>query len=141
MASFFRTSIYICLIIIVFTLSINFVNSLGAFNAYEAQPTDEEITVDNALEQISGLEGGMASLWALAVGVGAIGAIALVFISKQISPIGIYIFSTVFWTSWLKMNGVININGVMPVELMVIFTVAAIFLFIAAIIGMLTGSG
>ncbi len=83
----------------------------------------------------------MASLWALAIGVGAIGAIALVFISKQISPIGIYIFSTVFWTSWLKMNSVININGVMPVELMVIFTVAALFLFIAAIIGMLTGSG
>ena len=141
MASFFRTSIYLCLAIIVFTMSINFVNTLGAFNAYEAQPTDEEIDVDNALEQISGLEGGMASLWALAIGVGAIGAIALVFISKQISPIGIYIFSTVFWTSWLKMNSVININGVMPVELMVIFTVAALFLFIAAIIGMLTGSG
>ncbi len=36
-------------------MSINFVNTLGAFNAYEAQPTDEEIDVDNALEQISGL--------------------------------------------------------------------------------------
>lgn len=141
MATFYRTSIYLCLAIIVFTLSINFVNSLGAFNAYEAQPTDEEVTVDNALEQISGLDGGMASLWGLAVGVGLAGAVVLVFISKQISPIGIYLFSTVFWTSWLKMNSVININGVMPIELMVIFTVAALFLFIAAIIGMLTGSG
>jgi len=139
--SFFRTCIYLCLALIVFTMSINFVNAIGAFSAYEETPLEEEVTTDNALEQISGLEGGMASLWALAVGVGALGAVALVFISKQISPIGIYIFSTVFWTSWLKMNSIININGVMPVELMAIFTVAAIFLFIAAIIGMLTGSG
>ena len=39
------------------------------------------------------------------------------------------------------MNSVININGVMPIELMALFTVAALFLFVAALIGMLTGSG
>jgi len=139
--SFFRTCIYLCLTLIVFTLAINFVNEMGAFNAYEAQPTEEIVTVDNALEQISGLEGGMASLWGLAVGIGLAGAVVLVFISKQISPIGIYLFSTVFWTSWIRMNTVININGAMPVELMALFTVAALFLFVAAIIGMLTGSG
>ena len=139
MATFYRTSIYLCLALIVFTLSINFVNSLGAFETYESGTTG--ITEENALEQISGLDGGMASLWALAVGGGAIGAIALVFISKQISPIGIYIFSTVFWTSWIRMNSVINVGGVVSPELMALFTVGAIFIFIAAIIGMLTGSG
>lgn len=141
MATFYRTSIYLCVVVIIFTLSINFVNALGAFETYEARPTEEEVTLDNALYQISGQTGDMADLWALTVGLGLIGAVALVFISKQISPIGIYIFSTVFWTSWLKMSSILNVGGIVPSELMVIFTVAAMFLFMAAVIGMLTGSG
>jgi len=139
--TFYRTCIYLCVILIIFTLSINFVNSLGAFESYDASPTEEEITVDNALEQVSGMEGNMASLWGLVVSLGAVGAFALVYVSKQISPIGIYLFSTVFWTSWLRMNMVVNVNGIIPVELMALFTVSAIFIFIAAVIGMLTGSG
>lgn len=139
MATFFRTCIYLSLALIVFSLSINFVNSLDAFTEYEAG--NEDVTSQNALEQLSGLGGGMATLWGLAVGLGLAGAIALVFISKQISPIGIYLFSTVFWTSWIRMNVIINVNGAMPLELMALFTVAAMFLFVAAMIGMLTGSG
>ena len=139
MASFFRTCTYLCMGLIVFTLAINFVNTLGAFTAYEAG--GEDITSQSAIEKISGLDGGMATLWGLAVGIGLAGALALVYLSKQISPIGIYLFSTVFWTSWIRMNSVINVGGVMPVELMAIFTVGALFLFVAAMIGMLTGSG
>ena len=139
--TFYRTCIYLCVILIIFTLSINFVDGLGAFESYDASPTEEDITVDNALEQISGMEGNMASLWGLVVSLGAVGAFALVYVSKQISPIGIYLFSTVFWTSWLRMNSVINVNGWMPLDLLVLFTVGALFIFIAAVIGMLTGSG
>jgi len=138
--TFYRTAVWICIAIIVFTLAINVVNSMEAF------PTDYEggttgITSENALEQISGLEGGMEGIWALGVGLGAIGVVALVFVSKQISPIGIYIFSTVFWTSWLRMFAVLNIGEYIPAELLLLFTVGVLFIFIAAVIGMLTGSG
>lgn len=138
--TFYRTAVWICIAIIIFTLAINVVNSMEAF------PTDYEggatgVTSDNALEQISGLEGGMASIWALGVGLGAVGAVALVFISKQISPIGIYIFSAVFWTSWIRMLSVLNLGEYIPAELLLLFTVGVLFIFIAAVVGMLTGSG
>jgi len=139
--TFYRTCIYLCVVLIIFTLSINFVNALGVFSSYDASPTEESLTTENALEQISGLSGGMEYIWGLAIGLGAGATMFLVYLSKQISPLGIYLFSSIFWTSWLKMNTVININGVIPAELIMLFTVGAMFIFIAAIIGMLTGSG
>ena len=138
--TFYQSAIYLCITIIIFTLAVNFVNSLDAF------PTDYEsgvtgVTSENALEEISGLKGGMASIWGLAVGLGAIGAIGLAVLTKQISPIGIYIFSAVFWTSWIRMTSVLNIGGYIPGGLLLLFTVGVLFVFIAAVIGMLTGSG
>ena len=139
MGTFYRTSVYLCLALIVFTLAINFVNSLQAFDPYKSGMTD--VNEENALEQISGLSGGMAGIWSIAVVGTGIGAIVLAWVTKQIIPIGIHLFSVVFWTSWIRMWTVTDIGGYIPGEFTILFFVGAIFIFIAAVIGMLTGSG
>jgi len=139
MATFYRTSVYLCLSIIVFTLAINFVNSLQAFDPYESGMTD--VNEENALEKISGLSGGMVNIWAVALTLTGGAAIALAWVTKQITPIGIYLFSVVFWTSWIRMWTVTDIGGYIPGEFTILFFVGAIFIFIAAVVGMLTGSG
>ena len=141
MATFYRTSVYICIIIILFTLSINFVSSFNAFPIEEEQGV-EGVTQENALEKITGMDDpNMNYIWLVATGVGITGAIFVAWLTKSIVPIGIFLFSEVFWTSWLRMNSVLNMSGWVPGELLVIFTVGVMFVFIAAVIGMFTGSG
>ena len=139
--TFYQSAIYLCITIIIFTLAVNFVNSLDAFPIEEKQGV-EGVTQENALSKLTGLKDpDMNNLWLLATGIGLAVAGVAAWITKSIVPVGIVLFSDVFWTSWLRMNIVLNIGGYIPGELLLLFTVGVLFVFIAAVIGMLTGSG
>jgi hypothetical protein len=117
---------------IIFTLCVNFVSALGIFSSVPIGATKASI-----LTEISGLSGGYETLWVvLLVAIGFTIVIAKWVSSTSI--IGIYLFSSIFWTSYSRCITVININNFIPTEFLAIFTVGLAFIWVAAIIGMLT---
>lgn len=141
MNTFFRLSIYFSFGMIIFTLAVSFIFSLGAFPLNENPAGIQDIDDANALTVLTGLSGGMEDLWLMVtMGTGVI-AIGLAILTRSMTPIGLHIFSLVFWTAYTKTNSILNMGGYLPAEFLVIFTVGMVFLFIAAIIGMLVGSG
>lgn len=137
--SFFRICIFICLLLIIFNLTWAFVHSLGAF------PIGEEGTgsarTSSAIEIFTGLSDGMLGLWGLVTGVGLALSGFASWVTKSTTPIGLFIFADVFWVSYNGTIQIINIGNYMPGNFMLLATVGITFLFIAAVVGMLTGSG
>ena len=143
MNSFFRTCVVICFIMLAFSLVANFIDSTGAFGSHTGgNPGVSVSSGDSALRTITNLEDpNMQSLWLGVTGLSLIGAIALAYVSHSLTPIGLHLFGAVFWTSWIRMSSIFSYGGYIPGDFILIFTVGVMFLFIAAIIGMLTGSG
>jgi len=141
MASFFRTSAYLCYLIIIFCVLISFVVGLGYFGDSVAEAGDAE---DNIISSVTGLSDGMDTIW-LAVTLGSgVAAVVMAFISHSMIPIGIYLFSVTFWTAYIKGWSMIESFNLIPSELagfILAITVGITLLFIAAVIGMTTGSG
>jgi len=140
MNTFFRICFFMCLALITFNMLFLFVESTGAFPYSD----DKAIDIDdsNALSILTGLDDpSMNAIWAIATTGGAIGAITIAWITHSIAPIGIYLFSEIFWTSYIHTHNIVNVGGYVPESLIAVFTVGILFVFIAAIIGMLTGSG
>jgi len=126
-----------------FTLAINLVVSTGAFPIKGTAGPDISST-GGSLEAITGLgDPNMNNIWLTVTTLGGIAAIGLVWISHSIVPIGLFLFSTIFWTSYIRAWSVINYGSVLTdvPEFTILFTVAILFVFIAAIIGILTGGG
>jgi hypothetical protein len=121
------------------------VHATGAFPTTE--PGGLQITDTNsALSVLTGLDDPtMNGIWGIATGIGAIAAIGLAWITHSIIPVGIYLFSLVFWTAYLNAWSVISYGGFLDSspgpEFLLIATIGILFIFIAAIVGMLTGSG
>jgi len=119
----------------------SFIAGLGIFPSVSGIGTEVE-TEGDALTVLTGLDDpNMNSIWLGVTGLTFLGAVGLAFITKTITPIGIHVFSLVFWTSWIRMSSVLSYGGFIPVDLLLVATVAVMFVFIAAIVGMLTGSG
>jgi len=59
------------------------------------------------------------------------------------SPVfaGIFLFGTVFWASYVNTMIVLNLGNFVPTEFLLIGTVAMMFVFSGAVVGMLSGSG
>jgi len=137
--SFFRICVYICLLLIVFNLTWAFVHSLGAFPIGEEGTSSERTS--SVIEIFTGLSGGMLGLWGLVTGLGIVGAIGIGALMHSTTPVGLFIFADVFWVSYNGTLQIMNIGNYMPAEFLLIATVGITFLFIAAVVGMLTGSG
>ena len=141
MNSFFRITIYFAIALIMFTLSVNFISSLSAF-PIETEEGPQIDSTDSALQVLTGLEQpNMAYIWLGVTTVGGFAAVGLAWLTKSVVPIGLYIYSLVFWTSWMRCQPILNFAGYMPPEFLLIFTVGVMFIFIASIIGLLTGGG
>ena len=141
MNTFFRTCVYLCFALLLFTLVFNMVDATNAF------PTEGTIgpdisDEDSALSELTGLsDPNMNAIWVAVTTLAGLGALALAWLTHSITPIGLWLFGEVFWTSWIRTQSVLNFGSYLPAEFILIFTVGMMFLFIAAIIGMLTGSG
>jgi len=74
---------------------------------------------------------------------GAAFSIGLVWLTHSMSPIAVYVFGTIFWTTFHGGWKILTTGGYLNEvpELMTIFFIAAMLAFIAAVIGMVSGSG
>lgn len=134
---FLRTAIAITAMILIFSLVANFIASFGAFPFADEAGIQLGETTD-VLSAITGLnDPNMNALFIGATGLTFIGAVALCYLTKNIVPLGIHIFGVIFWTSWIRMSSILSYGGYIPLELLGIFTIGVMIVFIAAIIGML----
>jgi len=140
MNSFYRTCVYICMVIILATLVINFIDYTGAFPVEATGGVEVESSTDALSVFTDGKFSTMDAFLLVAIGTG-IAAIGLALVTHSITPIGIHLYGAIFWGSYTNALHVLNIGGYLPTEFIVIFTAGMIFVFIASIIGMLTGSG
>jgi hypothetical protein len=133
--------------LIVFNLTWCFIYSLGVFNI--ENPSFSANSSEEVLEKTTGIKGGMESVFKFATtGLFPIGALAVVvtgtalgMMLKSPVPLGICLFGLVFWGSYWATYNIINLGGFVPMEFMMIATGGVVFLFVASVVGMLTGSG
>ena len=139
MNTFFRICIYYCLALLVFTLLFGLVNATGAFTI-----VDEGLGIsdtEGALGDLTTLgTPNMNYIIVLIAGGLAAGLVAGV-LTQSIVPVGISIFGSVFWASYINTYSILSVGSYIPGELLLIITVCTILIFVAAIVGMLTGSG
>jgi hypothetical protein len=123
---------------------------------------------NDVLGELTGLDSAGTDMWLMVTTVGAAAALAFSWMVHSLTPLGIYLFGVAFWSSyngtvtiivhsltplgiylfgvafWSSYNGTVTIIGMnswLPGDFILIITVAMTFLFIGAIIGMITGSG
>jgi hypothetical protein len=143
-STFFQTCIYICILLIILTFAISFINELNLF--YDVNVGVETTNKpNNFLEELTGFEGGMEYIWLALITSSGLGTLVVAKLTQSTNMIGVWLFTSIFWTSYNKCLSVINISygsqEWIPAEFLIMFTVALLFLWIAAVIGMLTGSG
>ena len=136
----FQTCLYFCLCVIIVTLCINFVEGLNVFPTPIESGFNVGGSSDNIFGALSGLGGGLEFVWLLAMGGGLAVTGLTLFITHSTIPLGVYLFSAVFWTSYIRALAVIYTWHI-PDDFLVIGTVVMLFLFAGAVAGMFGGSG
>jgi len=139
--SFFQICYDWVLIIILATISISIVSSLYVFTKVDTGMAMDLSSADGVFKTVTGLTGGAQWVWLTIITAGGLGALVVAKLTQSTNMIGVYLFSTVLWTSWIKCLSVIDIGNWVPLEFKVLFTFGVMFLYVGAIIGMLTGSG
>ena len=73
----------------------------------------------------------------------AIGAVTLIIViwTRNLVPLGIYLYGVVYWSGWGYAQVFFSAGGYLPIEFIYLFTIGVGFIFVASIIGMLSGSG
>jgi hypothetical protein len=149
MNTFFRICVIMCIGLLVFTLSVNYIQSTGAFDV----GGDTGLVIDDTGDildkttELDAADANMDFLWQAilgGVGIGIGVAAGARFLGVNINATllgGLSVFATVFWASYIKTHGILMMGDYLPAEYTIIFTGGALFIFIAAMIGMLTGSG
>ena len=128
--SFYSTAIYLSIGLIIFSVGITFIVGLAVF------PTAIEET-----SVITGLDSDLDWVWSTIVGFGTVFSLLMCILLRSVVPLGINIFGVIFWTSWVHAGAILSFGGFIPVEFILLFTIGVGFVFVAAVIGMLTGSG
>lgn len=129
------------MVLIVFTLAINFVNGLGIFETVETGVdvgTNTSNTFDGFLQ--GGTISGIDAMWGVVLTVSGIVAVGAAILMHSAIPVGAYLFSGIFWTSYINSLGVLN-NLHIPAGFLLIGTVIMLFFWCAAVAGMFSGSG
>ena len=141
MRNFFQAAIVITFMMFIFGALASVIASTSAF------PFTEDLGIgitseSDFLSKFTGLsDPSMKALFIGVTGLTFIGAVALAVATHSVVPIGLHLFSLVFWSSWVKFSVILSYGGYIPGGLLVIFTVGVMFVFVAAIVGILTGSG
>lgn len=153
--TFFQLCVIFSFLLIIFTLSINFINAIGVFGDTSVETgidtevadvdADEYETSDNIFSKITHLSGGSEYIWTTIMGVAGIISIGVAILMHSAVPVGIWIFSSVFWTSYVHTLGVVNVNNIFSTSPMsgflAIITVGMIVIYMGALAGMFSGSG
>jgi len=140
MSTFFKLCIFYCIGLLIFSLLFGLVSATGAFDL-SSQPGVQISSTEDSLGELSSLQTPSVGFLFGLVAFGSAAGIFLGWVTKSIVPVGISIFGSVFWASFINTHSILSTGGFIPVELLLIFTVCTMLIFIAAVIGMLTGSG
>jgi hypothetical protein len=143
MNTLFRMAFYITLLLIVFNLGYSLITSIEgtAFSSVDDPNVIEGTTDTTIFNELTGLSGAGASIWAILTGVGAVGSLAFSWMVQSIQPVALYVFGVGFWTSYNGTITSLGLNEWLPPALILMITVAMIFLFVGATIGLITGNG
>lgn len=142
--TFFQLCLYICIVMIVFTLAVNFINGLNAFESRVETGVPVGTNTSNTFVNFAGIT--MNEIWVgVLFGTGLL-SLALAWMMHSAIPVGVWIFSSVFWTSYqsaLTAITGIGIEGtqIIPADFLLIGTVMMGFFWMGAIAGMFSGSG
>ena len=143
MKSMFQMCFYICLLLVLVNLGWGFLRGMDDF--WTASASDQNVLDENTdqglIHELTGLDSGGTDLWLMITTVGGAAALAFSWMVHSLTPLGLYLFGVAFWTSYNGTMTIINMNSWLPGDFILIVTVVMAFLFIGAIIGMITGSG
>jgi len=139
--SFYQKCIYFTVIMFIFILLVNFISALDIFGVMSMGPATGS-DPGNYLYETFGLDVSTTDIWGVALGIVGLTGVATYLLTQSTTIVGITIFSVVFWTGFINMYGIIGslFVGTLSLFLGIGFAVVLI-IFIAAIIGMLSGSG
>lgn len=140
--SFFSTCVYVVIVMFVFVLLFNVVGSLGFFTTASTPGGPYLGEEGHTIAQESG---GflMDNIWAIAL-TGGVGGVLLAVLTHSTAILGIYLFSAVFWAMYGNLLSILSVGNLLTGTLwnfVVIGTAVMIIVFVAAIAGMLSGSG
>ena len=134
-----------CIFMIFISMSIGFINLSGAFPTNMAtNPNTKNIT--NMTNAVAGepMKFDMGTIWLVGTGASIGIAVVVGILMKSTNLLGVFLFGSIFWSSWLNIIGVAYTGGFLSnqggVALLGMITVGMTFMFIGAIIGMLSGS-
>ena len=126
----------------IFILSFNFIIALDIFGAVALGPVTGS-DPGNYTQTVFSIPISITDLWTYAFGAAVFGAIGIAIATGSMTAVGIYLFSITFWTGFINMWSVFSslfIGTTMIMFLGIGFAIVLI-VFIAAIVGMLSGSG
>jgi len=139
----FQLCFYLCIFLVLINLGWGFLR--GIDDVWTASASDQNLidgTNDNSiLQELTGLDSSGTDLWLMITTVGGAAALAFSWMVHSLTPLGIYLFGVAFWTSYNGTIAMIGMNGWIPGDFILIATVGILFLFVGALIGMITGSG
>lgn len=140
-----------CLFICLVGMAGSFVGALGVLPStwdIGLQGDDTGGVFSNLTENITSTSGGAMnfdSFWLIATGGIAVTGIILGILMQSTNMIAVWIFGTVFWSGWIKVNSIFYAGGFLDntagIALVSILWFGMMIMFIGAIIGMLGQSG
>ena len=143
MKSMFQMCFYICVALVLINLGWGFLRGIDDVWTADASPQNaiEGETDQGILQELTGLDSAGTDLWLMITTVGGAAALAFSWMVHSLSPLGIYLFGVAFWSSYNGTVSILSMNGWVPADFLLIGTVAVLFLFVGAIIGMINGGG
>jgi len=143
MNTLFRITFYLMILLILFNLGWGLLR--GIDNTVYADSQDNNVIGESTdmgiFTELTGLQGDALNLFSISAVVGMAGATAFAYMVQSLIPVALYIFGVGFWASYNATVTTININGWIPGPFMAMITVVMIFLFMGAVIGLITGNG
>lgn len=145
MNTLFRLVFYITVLLMLFNLGWGLVRSLdGTVFSDVDDPWDSDVDRDSGesvMYALTGIESKDGTLFGVVLaGAGlVVGLFSLV--THNYTPIALYLFGVGFWASYNGTITAINLGGMIPFEFMILVHATMAFLFIGAIIGLITGNG
>jgi hypothetical protein len=147
--TFYEKSVYICVIIFLFTLLFNFVMELGVYTSVtQPQGLQPGQTAEEKLKEMTKspeYENGivMNNIWEVVI-LGSVVGVGIAILTHNTSIIAVYLFCYVFWAMYVNLISILSLNNFLVGNLAVfvgIGTAGVSIVFIGAVIGMLSGSG
>jgi len=119
-------------------VALNIFGNIGDMGVKPGDNTSE--TMGNFTKNPS-FSGGMTMgmIWGIVLTASGAVGLVLAWLTQDASILGVFIFSGVFWSSFINAMVVINAMGFIPLLFIGLFTLPIIFIFVGAVIGMLSG--